>query len=109
LLLRATRFPSSEAFECFDSYAIGNAQNASRDNLRYLLGMNGFLIVVPWKQDLQEIVTDLGYRPFRGQIGPINIVDAADIFVRFKNIGQPWSDALFHRCETLAQILRCPT
>jgi hypothetical protein len=64
LLLRATRLPSSQAFECFDPYAIGNAQNASRNNLRYLLGMNGFLIVVPWKQDLQEIVTDLGYGPF---------------------------------------------
>jgi len=81
LLLWAFRFPNSQALESFDSYAIGNAQNTSRSNLRYLFGMNGFLIVVTREQDLEKIVTDLGDRSFRGQVGPINVVDAADIFV----------------------------
>jgi hypothetical protein len=48
------------------------------------------------KQDLEQVLTDLGNRAFRRQIQPVYVVDSSDSIIRIEEITQQRRDALFH-------------
>lgn len=67
----------ADAFLEFLAEPVGDGEEAVSGEASEVLGVDGFLVVESWEEELEEIFADGGEGSFGGEVGAVDVVDSA--------------------------------
>ena len=78
-------FLEAKTFSELLKQTVGDGENPVGCYPVEVVRMDGFEIVEPWEHDLEQVLADTGQSPFGGQVGFVEIVEAAGGSVGIEN------------------------